>query len=98
TRPRTLSLHDALPICHRRTRRNIERREPWLVNRMEVRRVRNQRERWVVVVLEADGARHVHRAASLLDSFRRELPDVDGVARKRRSEEHTSELQSLRHL
>src|SRR5205823_14848339 len=86
------SLHDALPICVDLRRRQIRVAEH-LLERAQVASARQQvrRER-VAQRVRAHPPLQARAPRVALDDL------VDALARQRRSEEHTSELQSLAYL
>src|SRR5205814_7852750 len=90
----TLSLHDALPICHRDQSR-ARRHRDWCAHMDWREQIRGR-----LVDVRRDSRRY-----TALRIARRAVEPLDGTvwrrwrdAGRQRSEEHTSELQSLRHL
>src|SRR5205823_15001609 len=81
----TLSLHDALPICRKR-------REPRRRRRTVARR--RARPRYLCVHCRRHGNRRRRRGERRAVS----RPPLHGGRNRARSEEHTSELQSLAYL
>src|SRR5262245_64344292 len=77
-----LSLHDALPICEGRVEQAQRMRETQLLDQPDL-----------VPPAQSDAAR-----GPLADSVEGEDRGLVEGRREERSEEHTSELQSLRHL
>src|SRR5438045_6615873 len=84
----TLSLHDALPICKRNHDIVFERASPDPKYRLE----NNGEHRGFQTEEQRHDDRHV--APACVDVAQ----SHDGDDARNRSEEHTSELQSLRHL
>src|SRR5690606_41216573 len=81
----TLSLHDALPISHRYRREEAHRDQLPAVRHGEPRG------------LHAPHRAHLRQVALLRDLLRQRAR-AEGQPRRRRSEEHTSELQSRENL